>query len=560
MYLLNTTTIKLEEFRGSAILYYAILSHRWDSVEASFSDMRDGKGLELAGYSKIKRCCVQSALDGWQYVWIDSCCIDKSSSAELSEAINSMFQWYRDAQVCYAYLSDVPGGERFYEKALAFRNSQWFTRGWTLQELLAPSTVVFFDYDWVEIGTKSSLEGLISSITGIESLRDFNRASVAQKMSWASKRKTTRVEDMAYCLLGLFGLNMAPLYGEGEKAFIRLQLEILSKIDDESIFAWTTIRDREQGLLARSPVAFQHSGDIQRVAFEMNEAPYSMTNKWLRLELVLYQSDLQSCHMGALIAPLNCARRGDQDPLAIYLKRKQGQQFERRFCDKLISFNAPGNGKAELVYVRQPYDLALGFYQVDMDPRLCVFFITAAALFRDRFSILKRYLSTPDHSHWGEQGGEGLFISELVLNMPTHYKDAYGALLFSDSATGYDSIDDLSPISEDDDSDVFVVLLKKSRLYGGTGVNIFAPKTGESLEKNVYSFYARQSYAEEVQRLDRVSMPLKSGRSVSVALRKRGDVQTEQYVVDITIDVIERLRWPDTEGFDPVDILMDILR
>ena len=141
----------------------------------------------MAGYSKITGCCRQARLDGWEYAWVDSCCIDKSSSAELSEAINSMFKWYQDAQVCYAYLSDV-------EERSEFAKSQWFTRGWTLQELLAPEFLIFYDKDWREIDTKLRLLRKIQSVTGIsvEHLVDFENASVAQIMSWARPWRSSR--------------------------------------------------------------------------------------------------------------------------------------------------------------------------------------------------------------------------------------------------------------------------------------------------------------------------------------------------------------------------------
>ncbi|PMD16890.1 hypothetical protein NA56DRAFT_730642, partial [Hyaloscypha hepaticicola] len=186
------------------------------------------------GWSKVTGCCAQAALDGWEYVWIDSCCIDKTSSAELSEAINSMFRWYKKAEVCYAYLSDVSSASddpRNFPSQ--FSQSKWFTRGWTLQELLAPHYVDFFDQTWTWIGSKGSLNAVISQITGIADLVCYKEASVAQKMSWASYRETTRIEDLSYCLLGLFGVHMPPLYGEGENAFMRLQREIMNTTDDE---------------------------------------------------------------------------------------------------------------------------------------------------------------------------------------------------------------------------------------------------------------------------------------------------------------------------------------
>ncbi|KUJ12878.1 HET-domain-containing protein, partial [Mollisia scopiformis] len=242
MRLLHTTSLKLSEFFGAKIPPYAILSHRWGDSEVTFQDLQNGKVFENPSSEKLIGCCKRAKEDGYEFVWIDSCCIDKTSSAELSEAINSMFQWYQNSQLCYAYLSDVysvPSLQNPEPMESDIRKSKWFTRGWTLQELLAPQQVTFFDHNWFEIGTKDSLQTVISSITGIKHLFHFRRASIAQKMSWASNRETLRSEDMAYCLMGLFGVNMPLLYGEGDAAFIRLQIEIMRISDDESIFAWT---------------------------------------------------------------------------------------------------------------------------------------------------------------------------------------------------------------------------------------------------------------------------------------------------------------------------------
>jgi hypothetical protein len=197
------------------------------------------------------------------------CCIDKTSSAELSEAINSMYHWYRKADVCFAYLEDVPSaGTEFPLSSMA--NSRWFSRGWTLQELVAPQIIEFYASDWKFLGTKEDSCDRLSSITGIhaEALRNqpVESFSIAQKMSWASRRTTTRPEDIAYSLLGLFNVSMPVLYGEGaKKAFARLQEEIMKDSDDQSLFAWTqssveptTLR----GLLADSPADFAFSGTI----------------------------------------------------------------------------------------------------------------------------------------------------------------------------------------------------------------------------------------------------------------------------------------------------------
>ena len=239
MRLLNTSTLKLVEFYGE-IPPFAILSHTWEKEEVTFDDLPQEHAKNMRGYDKISNCCSLACSDGYEYVWIDTCCIDKRSSAELSEAVNSMYAWYQKSQKCYAFLADVPTDEDYYGERSAFRNSRWFTRGWTLQELLAPSTVEFYGQDWHEIGTKSSLRGVLSETTGIDEEillnGNFEDASVAKKMSWASKRRTTRVEDIAYSLLGIFGVNMPTLYGEGRHAFTRLQHMIMQSSNDHTIF------------------------------------------------------------------------------------------------------------------------------------------------------------------------------------------------------------------------------------------------------------------------------------------------------------------------------------
>jgi Heterokaryon incompatibility protein (HET) len=231
----------------SAIPQYAILSHRWgdEKEEVTFEDMAGGLGRKKAGYKKIKFCSQQATRDGFQYIWVDTCCIDKRSSAELSESINSMFRWYQQSAICYAYLCDVPDDVNLDDDTeySAFVECSWFTRGWTLQELIAPRELKFYSTNWIHLGDKRSLRSLISDITGIDgitlALGTFDHASVAQRMSWASNRHTTRVEDIAYCLLGIFGINMPLLYGEKEAAFIRLQEEIAKNYDDDSLFAWS---------------------------------------------------------------------------------------------------------------------------------------------------------------------------------------------------------------------------------------------------------------------------------------------------------------------------------
>ena len=291
---------------------YAILSHRWCDVEVSLKEFSTYQSGEKTGYgwTKIQRACEIAAANKFQWIWIDTCCIDKDSSAELTEAINSMFQWYQKAQVCYVFLRDVQSIDEllhavpnnpvfrarsqkvaFYEDE--FKKSEWFRRGWTLQELLAPRQLQFFGGDFRCIGSRAELAGLISAASGIDKLyveqplssNVLQDLSIAERMRWASKRETTKEEDMAYCLLGLFDVNMPLLYGEGKKAFIRLQLELIKKSDDESIFAWEIHPSFQpsDGLLAPHPAAFRKMSIMQDpLSFHY---PHSMTNKGLQMTL-----------------------------------------------------------------------------------------------------------------------------------------------------------------------------------------------------------------------------------------------------------------------------------
>lgn len=243
MRLLNARTRKLEDFFNKKIPTYAILSHMWGKDELTFGDIPRNK--EVPSTKKIDGLCNQASKDRHRYVWIDTLCIDKSSSAELSDSINSMFRWYQRAKVCYV-LEDVSQGEE-----QMFQRSRWFKRGWTLQELLAPYHLTFFDQSWTWIGdvekdcshTHLPFVMAVSSTTKIpvnylNGTSFLSRASVAQKMSWAAGRQTTREEDQAYCLLGIFDINMTMLYGEVHRAFNRLQEEIMRSSDDHTLFAW----------------------------------------------------------------------------------------------------------------------------------------------------------------------------------------------------------------------------------------------------------------------------------------------------------------------------------
>lgn len=269
MRLLHAKDFTFHEFPEDSIPEYAILSHTWDGNEVTFQDVRTPEGRETLqtksrilptkSWGKVLDACANACAQGFSYIWIDNCCIDKTNSAELQEAINSMFRWYRNSSICLALLSDVDDTEFLTKDDLqsyATAFCRWFARGWTLQELLAPDTLLFFDVNWRHLGSRSQWASHISKTTGIHSkflhgnelnldpyktwdveaaLRD---TSVATKMSWAAGRETTRVEDQAYCLLGLFDIHMPMLYGEGTKAFARLQQEIMKSTDDCTLLAW----------------------------------------------------------------------------------------------------------------------------------------------------------------------------------------------------------------------------------------------------------------------------------------------------------------------------------
>lgn len=312
MRLLHTKSLTFKEFTPGQLPPYAIISHRWGLQEITYQDLVTGNFNHSGdGYRKLKGACwlAQRLKYPFEWIWFDSCCINKQSSTELSEAINSMFQWYANANVCLAYLHDVPGlgdcrrssqssdprsEDRKARRAQldALCKSEWFTRGWTLQELIAPSYVDFYDRDFGFIGSRSGLCEDISEVTGIDvpylnGQRAYWKASIATRLSWASRRSTTRIEDQAYSLLGLLQVNLPLLYGEGVTAFFRLQQAIIASSCDESIFAWwpdqCPSNDETFGMIARSPRDFRHSRNINRGLVDAGQRqPFHFTNKGLQ--------------------------------------------------------------------------------------------------------------------------------------------------------------------------------------------------------------------------------------------------------------------------------------
>lgn len=418
MWLLNVNTKQLECFNADETPDYAILSHTWGEDEVTFDDVRQGCGQNKNGWHKLEFVCHQAAEGGLQYAWVDTCCIDKSSSAELSEAINSMFRWYHGAQACYALLSDVllpsaghgrPNGERLfpnsfnghaahgsaplrmrdggveeseevtsrmslpsYEDSRHFlmasdvdfircygwlARSSWFCRGWTLQEMIAPKEVYFFDKAWNMLGLRTPMAAFLSRITRIDGrvltwsrrpLRPWRKGqsdysglqdtvaitmstlravldsfSVAQRMSWAAGRVTTRLEDEAYCLLGMFDVNMPMVYGEGRRAFLRLQEQIIQTSTDHSIFAWRIVLDSDvdpSRILATSPEAFMGARDIVTWDPRRVTAPFNVTNAGLKITLPLLRTRPNCC-----LAILNCCNGNDlAGPLGLDLRQLEG--------------------------------------------------------------------------------------------------------------------------------------------------------------------------------------------------------------------------------------------
>lgn len=258
MRLVNIHTLQLEEFFERNIPPYAILSHRWTAEELTCQSLLEGGFDERKqGYRKLVGACRAASNYNVDYLWIDTCCIDKKSSAELSEAINSMYKWYEKAEICLAHLADTRSGDDF---ETSFRNSVWFSRSWTLQELLAPPDVHFFDGVWCQIGSKKSQASVIAEVTGIPKLiltrqQDISDCPIAVRMSWAAHRIATREEDVAYSLMGIFDVNIPPLYGEGQKAFQRLLEEIVRRTTDNTFLLWG-LSNRTHRLLARTPTDF----------------------------------------------------------------------------------------------------------------------------------------------------------------------------------------------------------------------------------------------------------------------------------------------------------------
>ena len=415
MRLINTTTLTLTEFHNPASTPpYAILSHTWSedaADEVTFQQFTTiphatlGQTQQL-GFAKIQQTCRLALDKGLDWAWVDTCCIDKSSSAELTEAISSMWRWYGAAEVCFAFLADLElerrlavqekedvddepqekgingeaagmdaavrtktAAEQTAERLEVFGRCRWFTRGWTLQELTAPRRLEFYNSRWDFFGEKSSMSAALSGVTRIRAavLRwddpgGLSTISVAERMSWAAGRQTTRVEDTAYSLLGLFGVNMSLLYGEGDRAFIRLQEEIIKESNDPSLFIWSMDDERSEdqthwGILAPSPREFASCGDIETWVDPMHSSECTITSKGLRVTPVPGAGLRPGPEgTGAYIMYLQCYRRGTLPRklahLGIMLRQQGCDVYTRMRPDKLYEAPPPSKeDKGRVFYV-----------------------------------------------------------------------------------------------------------------------------------------------------------------------------------------------------------------
>ncbi|GAW13647.1 hypothetical protein ANO14919_030350 [Xylariales sp. No.14919] len=400
MRLLDVRKKKLIDFSTQQVPKYAILSHCWryglDEIlyeDVEYSELEVWQSKKKGAAEKVIKACAEAEKLECDYIWIDTCCIDKRSSAELSEAINSMFSWYRQAGKCLAFLDDINGLDDL-------GSSRWFTRGWTLQELIAPDNVRFYNKDWSFVCDRFSMFEKLSDITGVDEMvlrhghepelsnwddhvheleiheyqctcgiRGYDSDklrgvldtfSVATIMSWAAGRTTSREEDTAYCLLGLFDINMPLLYGEKGKAFRRLQEEIIARTNDQSILTWMS---QDPGLgdfwrahdLANDP-SFFHPFNIRKQwslrdpAYDNASTPHiTVTKEGLEVDVLLVPMvgwvDFFTGEKDSYLAILDCTVGNDplvRLALAIGKPPWSTNMFDRPTPNSLIKVTPDG--------------------------------------------------------------------------------------------------------------------------------------------------------------------------------------------------------------------------
>ncbi|KAF2250968.1 HET-domain-containing protein [Trematosphaeria pertusa] len=487
MRLIDVDTIEIKTFGERDVPEYAILSHTWGADEVTFQELtwinrvravrsmpetqdsqatinghldgsatvvlaamemlvkgtwNPGTGLPdisdealmgRYGYAKIVNSARTAKELGYRWLWCDTCCIDKTSSAELQEAINSMFRWYNESAVCLVYLNDIPPESAIFDTQAtsevasnAFTKCRWITRGWTLQELVAPSSVRFYYQDWTLMGDKGEFIEELSNATGIPIFvlenGDLSEVSLAERMSWACYRQTTRIEDMAYCLLGIFDIQMPMLYGEGEKAFIRLQEEILKTTDDYSLFAWRAVNSEKsiyRGLLARSPLEFRDCGSIERESnpstFPIHSTPIGLG---VQLEFLAVPRD-----KSRFLAMIRCSNHMNQR-LAIHLKRlDDANQYARVDAGTLVPIDNWPTGQLRIIYVRQKVSILHDFYT----PEMRCFHVQRRVT--DRSIPPVRITGAFPPENWNQEKHE--------LCIPETSKQCYGVLFLRGQSSSY---------------------------------------------------------------------------------------------------------------------------
>lgn len=397
MKLLDCLTKQIEEFVQD-VPAYAILSHTWEAGELTFAlisqakdALRKGKPCDVTkrqGWRKINWACEQAMKDNIYYVWVDTVCIDKTSSVELSEAINSMYAYYRKAVVCYVYLFDVCNGESRLStpghgacsstRIVPFEKSRWFQRGWTLQELIAPQTMTFYDHHWDTITTKENALTSLARITGIDEFvlngGNLRLVSIARIMSWAARRTTTREEDMAYSLLGLFGISMPMLYGEGTDAFLRLQTVLIDTYDDQTVFAWEFPPDNTlewDGVLAPSPRVFRNSASMSPARFRLGgqqSKPIAVTSGGVFFGSCVFST--QSQHAGqslqgfAVLSCVDMKQINSMQPSSLVTIDIEFTDDTRRRCIRRRNTRLRVKDGRSLPGMQDAYAKASGPYQV----------------------------------------------------------------------------------------------------------------------------------------------------------------------------------------------------
>ncbi|KAL0945654.1 hypothetical protein HGRIS_014808 [Hohenbuehelia grisea] len=300
---------------------YAILSHRWEKDELDYTKAKAlpqnflQRRFKSQGREKIRKFCEQASQYSCDYVWFDTGCIDKSSSSELEESIRSMFNWYRNSEICIVYLAGTKSMLDPHKK------DDWFKRGWTLQELLAPPRMKFFNSDWTpttssqyDIDRTTTLTRRVpefsvrlsaaSGIYPVERLHNYvpGVEQAREVLHWASARQTTRPEDMAYCLIGLLNLELSVAYGEGyPTAFYRLQVEVMRRTEDRGLFFWSGSPSSHSSMLAatvfgfRQPVPWSDDGvrsDGYYSACLDRDPTITLTNCGIRMSIPLYSVEL----------------------------------------------------------------------------------------------------------------------------------------------------------------------------------------------------------------------------------------------------------------------------